>query len=336
MRSALLPQNNTMEAIRVVFVNGILQADDFSTVDGLTVIPVVKAIENGLLDDLSTLTGIYIAVKKNTVINKSIHLLHLQTASSSNVQSISHVIVADANSQLTIFEEYLGETDIHYSNSVVTQMTARSGSMIRHYRLQNEGSQASHLGKISVDQSANSHVDTYHFNVGAQSACHELHYRFLEKGASAKMIGLYTGHAKQQLDSHTLVDHIAPHCDSEQIYRGVLFDSSHGVFNGKIKVFPNAQKTSAFLNNRNLLLSPYAQVDTKPELEIDADDVKCAHGATVGSLDPQALFYLRSRGISEEEAKQLLIQAFLMELFEALPDVKIQSYIQSVVMNALA
>lgn len=343
---------------RVVFIDGTYSTEhsNITTQDGLVITTINDAINQGTIDvnffqegktDDALLpfqslnnalfhSGAFISVAKNTVVSKPIHLLHVQTLKSDSViQPVKHIILADTSSKVTIFEEYASKSATMYFNNVFTQIKAKTGSHVTHYRLQNEGKAAYHIGQIAIDQSQDSRVDTYHFNRGAELARHDLHYRFAEKGALATIVGLYCGNEKQHLDTHTVVDHIAPHCHSDQIYRGVLSDEAHAVFNGKIHVHQHAQKTQADLNNRNLLLSKKAQVDTKPELEIYADDVKCSHGATVGCIDPASLFYLRSRGIPEANAYQLLVQAFLTEVLESLPDTNIKSYIQSVIMYDL-
>lgn len=339
--------------LRLVFVNGVFskaQSDSFD--DGVIVEPVLAALEKydlgnslswsiespfAVLNNALLQEGFYIRVKKNHAFKKTIHLLHVQTVTENTpVQSMRHIVHAQENSQLCLYEEYLSLSNDEqtYFNNVCTQIYADKGAKIVHYRLQNEGDNAYHIGYVNITQLADASVETYHFNLGAQLARHDLHYALQEKGAHAKMIGLYCANGKQHLDSHTQVNHNAAHCTSDQLYRGVMSGQSHAVFNGKILVKQDAQKTAAYLNNRNLLLSKNAQVDTKPELEIYADDVKCAHGATVGCIDPNALFYLRSRGIDHLTAQRLLIQAFVSELLEQLPNADIQSTIQSAVMNA--
>ena len=336
---------------RLVFVNGSYSVEysDPCDDDAVTIMPILEAIEAHQLQskfnmkETSQFTalnaalcqgGVYIHVHKNQRVKNALHLMHIQTEFSEHpAQFVRHIVQAESHSEIEIFESYCFDqsaTELYFNNQC-TKIYAEPGALVSHYRLQNECQSAYHVGNIDVYQKENSTVKTYHFNFGAQLARHDLNYHFLEKGAYAEIIGLYCSHTKQHLDTHTQMNHHAPHCVSDQSYRGVMSDQSHAVFNGKILVAKDAQKTEAYLNNRNLLLSKSAQVDTKPELEIYADDVKCAHGATVGCMDENALFYLRSRCIDKQTAQRLLIQAFLSELLEKMPNTDIQAYIKSVV-----
>ncbi len=288
-----------------------------------------SALNNALFQD-----GAYINIPDKTILNKPIHIVHIQTQNNVNQMNyLKHFIVAGEQSEASIIEDYIGLEGNQYFNSIASDIVAKQNSTLNHYRLQRDSKQAFHIAKTNIFPEKNAVVNTYHIALGSKLMRHDLNYCFNHAGASGNLIGLYYGHQNQHLDFHTRVDHIAEQCDSRQNYKGVMSDNARGVFNGKIIVHKNAQKTNAHLDNRNLLLSEKAEIDTKPELEIDADDVQCSHGATVGCLDEQALFYLQSRGISADKAKKILIQAFISEILDLLPNEQIQSYIRSVVMQ---
>lgn len=336
----------TFDAYRIVFINGcyseLLSSKDNSIISTVNKnIDVIvqlltqsentgfPALNNALFQD-----GAYINIPDKTILNKPIHIVHIQTQNNVNQMNyLKHFIVAGEQSEASIIEDYIGLEANQYFNSIASDIMAKQNSIINHYRLQRDSKQAFHIAKTAIFPEKNAVVNTYHIALGSKLMRHDLNYCFNHAGASGNLIGLYYGHQNQHLDFHTRVDHIAEQCDSRQNYKGVMSDNARGVFNGKIIVHKNAQKTNAHLDNRNLLLSEKAEIDTKPELEIDADDVQCSHGATVGCLDEQALFYLQSRGISADKAKKILIQAFISEILDLLPNEQIQSYIRSAVMQ---
>ncbi len=187
---------------------------------------------------------------------------------------------------------------------------------MEHCRLQNENGRAFHIATVQAVQERDSHWISHSIATGARIARNQVQTRLEGEGAEAILNGLYLGRDEQLIDHHTVVDHARPHCESHEFFHGILADRSHGVFNGKIFVRQDAQKTNAKQTNRNLVLSENAIIDTKPQLEIFADDVKCTHGATVGQLNDEALFYLRSRGIGAAQARRMLIRAFAEDVVE--------------------
>ncbi len=265
--------------------------------------------------------GACIAVPANTVVAGFIHLLFVgrgDGSSSSPATGIwSHprnVISVGANAQVTIVETYIG-TGAYFTNTV-TEIEAGEGAVVDHYKIQCEAREAFHTGNIYIHQQRAANVTSRSVTLGGAIARTETHVALDGEGASVALDGLFVGTGSQHLDSLTVVDHIKPHCDSTQLYKGILDQSSRGVFDGRIIVRPNAQKTQSRQENRNLLLSETAIIDSKPNLEIHNDDVKCTHGSTIGQIDQEALFYLRSRGIADDEARNLLVFAFASEIVE--------------------
>ena len=201
----------------------------------------------------------------------------------------------------------------HVTNAVTEVLLGR-GARVEHGRLQNENQRAFHISSVQAVQQRDSHWISHSIATGARLARNQIQTRLNGEGAEAVLNGLFLGRGDQLIDHHTVVDHAQPHCESHEFYHGILADRARGVFNGKIFVRPDAQKTNAKQTNRNLLLSENAVIDTKPQLEIFADDVKCTHGATIGQLSDEALFYLRSRGIGAEHARRMLIHAFASDV----------------------
>jgi Fe-S cluster assembly protein SufD len=255
--------------------------------------------------------GAFIQTADKAVPEQAVYLVFLSTGGSDAIASHPRVVIdAGRNSELVVIEHYAGIGDNQNLTNAVTEILARPGSRVEHYRIQDESKGAFHLAGVHVRIEADAALTSHNICVGASLARTDLHVELVEAGAEVELNGLYLVSGRSHIDNHTRVDHRAPHTRSDEHYRGVLDDSGRGVFNGKAIVHPDAQKIEAHQSNRNLLLSDKAEVDTKPELEIYADDVKCSHGATVGQLDENSLFYLRSRGIGEHEARSLLTFAF--------------------------
>lgn len=260
--------------------------------------------------------GAFIWLPKNAIIEKPVNLLYLSGLNEQPFASHPrNLFILSENAQATIIESYIGlDDDSDYFTNTVSEVCLQDNARLQHYKVQQENLRSYHIGNLRITQAANSSIETHSISLGALLARHDLHSRLNAKGAEILMNGLYMASGRQHVDNHTRVDHLQPHTRSHEIYRGVLNDHARGVFNGKVIVHKDAQKTDAVQSNANLLLSNNAEVDTKPELEIYADDVKCAHGATVGQLDEDMLFYLRSRSIDETTAKSLLTYAFAGEV----------------------
>jgi Fe-S cluster assembly protein SufD len=232
------------------------------------------------------------------------------------------LIVAGDGAIATVIESYvsLGE-DVYFTNAV-TEVVAKEGSVVNHYRLQEESERAFHVATTQVYQERGSNYSSYAISLGAQIARHDLNVALTDEHIETTIDGLYIVTGRQHTDSHTTIDHQRPHSTSHQLYKGILDGRSRAVFNGKVFVREGALLTDARQLNKNLLLSPDATVNTKPQLEIFADDVKCSHGATVGQLEDEELFYLASRGLAPERARALLTYGFAEDVISR---IKLQS-----------
>ncbi len=273
------------------------------------------ALNTALMQD-----GAFIFVPKNVVVEKPIHLLFLTTAADEHLVTYPrNLIVAEPSSQLRLIESYAGLDGVSYFTNAVTEVCLEDSAVVEHTKLQLEQSKAFHMATTQVHQARASHFHSQVLAVGGKLSRNEIFAVLNGEGCETTLNGLYFGNSAQLVDSYTCIDHRQPHCNSHELYKGILAGESRGVFNGKIVVRPEAQKTNAKQSNSCLLLSKDAIIDTKPQLEIFADDVKCTHGATVGQLDANALFYLRSRGMDLASARSLLTYAFANEVVDRMP-----------------
>ena len=260
--------------------------------------------------------GTYIEFAADTVVEQPIHLVFV-----SEGEGVSHprnLIVAGRHSRATVIESYVSLRDSGYFTNAVTEISLGDGAHLDHYKLQRESESAFHVGTVQIREARDSQLHSFSFAVGGSLARTNVYTSLDGDAATCTLNGLYLADGTQHIDNQTSIEHIAPNCPSHELYKGVLDGRSHGVFNGKVYVHPEAQKTDGKQSNNNLLLSPTARVDTKPQLEIFADDVKCTHGATVGRLDDVAMFYLNSRGIGPETARMLLTYAFAADVLETI------------------
>ncbi len=260
--------------------------------------------------------GGFIHVPRNTDLGRPLHLVFVTTeAAAGTVTHPRNLLVVEAGARVSVIESYvtLAEGSTYWTNAV-TEVVAGANSWIEHTRIQRESERAYHVGLTHVEQERDSHYRSFSLAMGGALARHNLTARLNGENVETLMYGLYLTRGHQVVDNHTAIHHDQPNCRSWEVYKGVLDGHSRAVFNGKVFVKPEAQKTDAKQTNRNLLLSDDAKVDTKPQLEIFADDVKCTHGATVGRLDNVALFYARSRGVPADKAQLLLTYAFAAEV----------------------
>jgi len=225
-----------------------------------------------------------------------------------------NLIVAGANSQATIIESYIAADDVAYFTNTITEIVAGDNAALEHVKFQDEAGDAFHLATIAARLGRASNVSIHSFALGAKLSRTNIRTQLAGEGLECILNGLYLTRGEQLADHHMIVEHAQPHCASHEYFNGILDDKSRGVFHGRILVREIAQKTDAKQTNKNLLLSDNATADTKPQLEIYADDVKCTHGATVGQLNEESIFYLRSRGISTDNARRMLIHAFAGEI----------------------
>ncbi len=260
--------------------------------------------------------GAFIEIQADAVVEQPIHVIFVSEGYGESVSHPRNLIVAARNSRASVIESYVSIRDSVYLTNAVTEVAVGEGARLDHYKIQRESSKAFHVGTTQVRQSRDSQYHSFSFAVGGELARTNIYTSLDGEAATCTLNGLYLADGNQHIDNQTSIEHIAPNCPSHEIYKGVLGGRSHGVFNGKVYVHPEAQKTDGKQSNNNLLLSPTARIDTKPQLEIFADDVKCTHGATVGRLDDTALFYLSSRGIGPERARTLLTYAFAADVLE--------------------
>jgi Fe-S cluster assembly protein SufD len=270
------------------------------------------------------------------VLPAPIHLLFISTGQRKpTLSQPRNLIVLGVGSQATLVETYAGLSDEVYFTNAVTEVVLGDGARLDHYKLQEESARALHIALTQVHHGRDSRFTSHSVALGAELARNEVRALLASEGSECTLNGLYMATGKQHLDNRTLIDHQSPRCTSRELYKGVLDGQSRGVFSGRVLVRHDAQTTDASQTNKNLLLSDEALVDTKPQLEIFADDVKCAHGAAVGQLDEDALFYLRSRGIGQESAKSLLTYAFASEMVNLIPLAPLRARVRELVTSRL-
>jgi Fe-S cluster assembly protein SufD len=272
-----------------------------------------------------------IIVPPNIACAKPVHILHLATQP--NVASYARaLIMIEAGAQCTVLEEHEGVTQEAYFSNLVTEITVERDARLNHVKLQRESARAFHIATCAVNVARDAVYATQTIGLGARLSRYELSVVLNGEGSYAQMDGLALINERQLADTHSLIDHAVPNARSEQLHKTIVDGAARAVFNGKIRVRPGAQLTDSAQQSRNLLLSDKATVDTKPQLEIFADDVKCAHGATVGQLDAEQLFYLRSRGLTEQAARNLLTYAFGAAVIERIPIASVVERLRRVVM----
>lgn len=263
--------------------------------------------------------GTLIHVAKEMVIEHPIHLLHVMDEAGAGVMSHPrHVMIAERHAKASVVESYVSLADVPYFTNAVVEAFVEDGATLQVIRIQREARQAHHVGTVEARQGRDSHFLTFTFQTGAALSRSNVYTVLNGEGCGCTINGLYMLDGEQHGDHQTRVEHVKENCFSREAYKGLIDDRAHGVFNGKVFVHPEAQKTDGKQTNHTLLLSDKAQIDTKPQLEIFADDVKCTHGATVGRIDETALFYLKSRGVGKTLAKQLLMYAFAADVLETI------------------
>jgi Fe-S cluster assembly protein SufD len=281
-------------------------------------------------------SGAFLFIPPGRQVETPVHLLFLSDGRQEPLASFPRVlIVAESGSTSTVIESYASVKDDAYFTNAVVEVNLMEGARLSHYKVQRESSAAFHMATTRATLARDSHYDSTAITLGGQLSRHDINVTLDAEGAECWVDGLYLVGARQHTDTHSLIDHRQPHCTSHQLYKGILDDHARAVFNGKIFVRAGAQQTDARQTNRNLLLSNEARVDTKPQLEIFADDVKCAHGATVGQLEEEELFYLASRGLSRELARNLLTYGFAEEVIEKIKLESIRTQLDKAVLNRL-
>ncbi len=281
--------------------------------------------------------GAFIEIPKGLVLEKPLLLLYV--SDSGGEPAMSHprtLILAGRESQAAIIEAFVGLAEGVYFTNAVTELVLGEGAVVDYHKIQQESGPSFHYARVQIHQDRASTATTHSIALGGRLTREEVQTVLAGEGAEATLNGLYVTSGDQHVDNHTTLDHAKPHCSSREFYKGVLEGKSSAVFNGKIIVRKDAQKTDSKQSNKNLLLSEGAVINTKPALEIYADDVKCTHGATIGQIDPDAIFYLRSRGIGRQEARDLLTYAFVNDILERIKYAPLRERLKGEVFARLA
>lgn len=343
-----------LSALRLVFVNGVLNeslSDNLDSLpEGVELVTFGRATAQqqqtiaGLLDKqvaadkhvFSALNsavvsdGVFLKVARNTQMTQPLYLVYVNTCEPQPYTVNTRLLVLlEDNAEATVIEHFAeGERQQNGFTNSVTELNIAENARLNHYRLQLEDENAIHVGNVSTGLQRGAHLNGFYLGFGGKIKRIDSTVNYLGEGANCEINGIYLTCNKQHIDYHTCIEHAVPHCTTNESFRGIVGDSSRAVFNGRIHIHPNAQKTLARLSNKNLLTSNQAEVDSKPELEIYADDVQCAHGATVAQLDNTAMLYLRTRGVSEAEAKMMLSFGFINELVNDIQLVPIAEFIR--------
>ncbi len=342
-----------LEAHEIILKNGLLNED--VNIPGLKVIPVRKALQQPALEKylgktvplakngfaaLNTAlfeTGIVIEAEKDAVIDKPVHITHVYNAEEPFFAQPRILIIMNAGSKLELIETYFVKGDQPLFINTVVEIYVAPNARLDHYDLQ-VGPVNTHLVNFTqVEQAGDSLYNNHTYTLpGFSLVRNNLHLNLNNSNTESHLYGLYLTGGNQLVDNHSLVNHKMPHCMSNELYKGVLMDKSRGVFNGKIFVQEDAQKTNAFQQNNNMLLSDKAIINTKPQLEIFADDVKCSHGSTIGSFNKDALFYLKARGIGEIAARNLLVNAFVFDVTNKSEIPAVKNHIDKLITQKMA
>ncbi|WP_373495093.1 Fe-S cluster assembly protein SufD [Aquiflexum sp.] len=287
------------------------------------------------LNDIYFEDGIFIKVKKNQKIEKPVFFLFFNKTNQGQVISPRILIEVEENAEVSFLENTISLDESSYFSNVVTEIKVEQNAHVHYDRLQSQNRKSILVNNFETDVHRDASFTSLVVSLSGDMVRNNLSLNLLDSGCEGNMYGLYLLNGKTHVDNHTNVDHTKPHSESNELYKGILADSSRGVFNGKIFVRQDAQKTNAFQQNNNILLSDDATVNTKPQLEIWADDVKCSHGCTTGQLDEEALFYLRARGLGKEQAKGMLLYAFAGEVLEHVSDESFKKYLTGIVQERL-
>ncbi|MEL7123375.1 MAG: Fe-S cluster assembly protein SufD, partial [Bacteroidota bacterium] len=351
---------------RLVFINGQYNHTLSSAYDdapeGMTILPTGAALQHDdykelanellsnwqteagktlvKLNDAFAAGGVFIHVARNAVIERPIQFLYLQHATNQPFFFNPQILLStETSSSSTIVETYYNHQSVAgtpYWGNAAVRIKVGANSQVKHYKFQTESQDAFQTTNTEVTQERDSTYSGYTFDLGGRLVRNNLSVWLKDQATHTDMYGVYLGNNQQHIDNQTFIDHAYPNCDSNELYKGILTDKAVGVFNGKVMVRQDAQKTNAFQQNSSLVLSDSAKMDTKPQLEIFADDVKCSHGATIGQLEEDSIYYLQTRGLSEERAKSLLQVAFLSEVLEAVKLKDLHEQIENAISTKLA
>jgi len=345
-----------LDSHRLVFVNGVL-SEELSSNEVLSNVTLFSNADDAqkalIADKLDTIVagknrhlfnelnnaqlndGVLLHIGKNQQPEKAIQVSWLTTQQDENFSVNTRLLVVlEQGANATIVEHYSSAANEQNSfTNAVTEIAIGANAKLQHYRLQLLQEGALQIGSTHVDLDRDAQYHSFHLGMGSNLIRNDVVVNHNVGGSHVEMSGVYVPQNKQLVDFHTCIEHKVPRCTSNEVFRGIMNDSSKAVFNGRIHIHPDAQKTLAEMSNKNLLLTNEAEINTKPELEIYADDVQCAHGATVAQLEEKALFYMQSRGISKREAEVMLSFGFINELLEALPDEAIGNFLRPILAN---
>jgi Fe-S cluster assembly protein SufD len=343
------------DAYRLVIVDGQFRvglSDITNLQAGLVIAPLSESLaaaesmlgkqidlEKAGLNALNTMLmqeGAYISVAENTKVDRPLEIVVINSGNTDKLAvHLRHLIELKAGSEATIIEHYVSLTNNTGFTNVVTEVNLAEQAKLEHFKLQHESLQHYHVATLAAKQAESCEWNTHNITLGGKLARNDVHSQLLGEHAHVTMNGLYLVKEDQHVDNHTRIDHAVPNTSSAELYKGVLDDSSHAVFNGKVMVHKDAQKTDANQSNRNLLLSRQCEIDSKPEMEIYADDVKCGHGSTVGQLDENQLFALRARGLDKVSARSLLTYAFAVDVLQKIDNESIREALSAVIEQRL-
>jgi Fe-S cluster assembly protein SufD len=345
-----------IKANTLIFINGVFSKEFSSLIDADDILEIktfaetdTKLLEKYFIPSISSEDaftslniafsdqGVFIRVPQGKIAQHPVILYFISDLRHKAIFSQPrNIIVAEENSQVTIIESFHTLGNKESFMNCFTEIFLKRNSVMDYYKVQREGNLACHVGTTQVVHEAKSNFSSSTITLGGAVVRNNLNIRLNAEHCECFLYGLYLLDGKRHADNHSLVDHAKPNCYSNELYKGILTDKSTGVFNGKILVRQDAQKTNAFQSNKNILLSPDATMNAKPQLEIFADDVKCSHGATVGQLNEEPLFYLRSRGLSENNAKALLTMAFAEDIIENIKIPALREFLKTIISESLS
>ena len=317
-----LPKGLQIIDITVASSNEIFQThfSKYSDVDADPFVALNTALTNG---------GVFIHIAKGAIIEIPIHIIHISSVSENTIINPRNLIVVDGNANVTIIESFRNiDSKAKTFNNALTEIVIGENSIVDHYKIQDEKEFGFLLNTTHVNQNTKSVFTTETFTLSGSFVRNNLAIVLAGEHIESNLNGLYLTNENQVVDNHTLVDHRKPNCNSNELYKGIIEDKSSATFNGKIYVRKDAQKTNAFQSNKNILLSDDGTINTKPQLEIYADDVKCSHGTSTGKLDEEKVFYLRARGISEMSAKKMLMHAFASEVVDTIKIAELRDFVE--------
>lgn len=341
-------ENLPFDCLQIKFCNGNLEHIEHDLPRGVAIMPLFEAVESGEIKpylyksfaagefpfaDLNTAflqEGLFITVGKETSLSEPIYIHYHQHADSKKLNNVRNIIVVEKGATATIIEDFDGDEQAQYFNNIVNEIYVGAGAILHHYVRQNEAAEARHVALNSVSVKSGGQYRDFIVHNECLSARSESYVCLNQENASAEINGAYRLQNSGHSDITSNIRHLAPHTNSNQLVKGVLDGKAHGVFQGQIHIAPHAQQTEGYQLHRALILNDDAEVDCKPELEIFADDVKCSHGSTCGDLDAEQLFYMQSRGIALDNARQILIEAYLNEVFGKIEDIAVAEWLKSI------